>query len=158
MYLQTIFWNRGIKMKRNKKLHMTIDNALANDARLKFGELLEIVSREVKEEFTGERQLSNLLYSEVRKGRIIKDEEGKYYLNREYYGWNRNVKGGFVIKEHKNPLDTYILKILSVCKIEEEKFKNPFDNFEDEEILFAKRAYEINKKIMHILELEQDKN
>lgn len=146
-------------MKKNERLYEAIEEALSDGNRLKFSELRSAINEKLSETEYDAKQLRNVLYRQVKIGLLGRDEDGGYFwLNNQSEEPEMNAENGQKCEQNntikKTVLNDYASKMLKICKEWDEKFRNPFDNFSDNELLGAKRAYEFNKQIMKMLKKE----
>lgn len=134
-------------MKKNEKLYMAVEDILSNGRKLKFNEINKEIKDVLDEEEYDEKKLRNVLYRQVKVGRIKRNEEGRYYLNNlDINGCEKNSSEQ--IQQGNPVLTQYILDLLKLCKDKDKKFGRPFDNFSDGELLNVGEAYRFNKEIM----------
>lgn len=140
-------------MKRNEELYNAIRIVLSDKNKLKFGELNTLISTVLCAEKYSEKQLRNVLYRQVKNGTMNRDKEGKYSMNYSIInqGDGKDSVIDVTIMRKATILDTYKEDILKICKETEKKLKNPFETFSNDEIVDAKKTYELNKKIMNEL-------
>lgn len=123
-------------MKKNNFLYDFIFGILSDEKKLTFLEI-DVMAKESLGNQYDQKQLRNLLYNLVHRGKINIDEKKCYYRN--------------VDKEESNIICEYLNEIEVICKKTEEKLKNPFEVYHGKKLLEADKLYQINKKIVEII-------